>query len=215
MKTMNVYLLADNGGVTVFEAGISGMTSAVSAAAARLGGIKRVVLAHADADHRGSASGLGAQVYCHEAERAAAQSDDPFRDYWDLAKLAPYARAFYQRILPVWDGGAIQIAGTVKDGDVIAGFRVIDLPGHAPGLIGLFRESDRLALVSDCFYLLDPQTGIKGAPRLPHPAFNVNTDQARESIRKLAALDPSMACPGHLGPLTGDVRGQLERAASG
>ena len=46
-----------------------------------------------------------------------------------------------------------------------AGFKVMHLPGHAPGLIGLFRETDRLALVSDCFYTLDPQTGLKGATR--------------------------------------------------
>ncbi len=35
----------------------------------RLGGIKRVVLGHADPDHRGAAPALGAPVYCHEAER--------------------------------------------------------------------------------------------------------------------------------------------------
>jgi hypothetical protein len=29
-----------------------------------------------------------------------------------------------------------------------------------------------------------------------------------------AALDPSAAWPGHLDPLTGDVRAQLERAAA-
>jgi hypothetical protein len=33
-------------------------------------------------------------------------------------------------------------------------------------------------------------------------------------MRKIAALEPAIACPGHLGPLTGDVRGQLERAAA-
>ena len=52
MKTMNVYLLADDGGVTVYDCGISDMTAAVAAAGARLGGIKRVVLGHADADLR-------------------------------------------------------------------------------------------------------------------------------------------------------------------
>ena len=48
-KTMNVYFIADEGGVTVFDAGISDMTSAVHTAGVRLGGIKRVVLGHADA----------------------------------------------------------------------------------------------------------------------------------------------------------------------
>src|SRR5262249_4297590 len=81
----------------------------------------------------------------------------------------------------------------------------IELPGHAPGLIGLFRESDRLALVSDCIYTLDPQTGIKGAARVPHPAFNADTEQARASIRKLAALDPATVWAGHADPVSADV----------
>jgi glyoxylase-like metal-dependent hydrolase (beta-lactamase superfamily II) len=116
--------------------------------------------------------------------------------------------------MPVWDGGAVQIEGTVQEGDEVAGFKVIELPGHAPGLIGLFRESDRLALVSDCFYTLDPQTGIKGPARVPHAAFNIDIEQARQSIRKLAALEPSAAWPGHADPVSGDTVAELQRAAS-
>jgi glyoxylase-like metal-dependent hydrolase (beta-lactamase superfamily II) len=112
------------------------------------------------------------------------------------------------------DLGAVSVAGTVSEGDEVAGFTVIELPGHAPGLIGLYRKSDRLALVSDCFYTLDPQTGIKGPARVPHPAFNIDTQQARASIRKLAELDPSAAWAGHTDPVTGDVAAELERAAA-
>jgi glyoxylase-like metal-dependent hydrolase (beta-lactamase superfamily II) len=136
------------------------------------------------------------------------------REYWDLSKLSPPARAVYPRLLRFWDGGALQIAGTLEEGEQVAGFRVVHLPGHAPGLIGLYRDLDRLALVSDCFYTLDPQTGIKGGPRVPHPALNADTDQARDSIRKLAALAPSVAWAGHADPVTGEVSAELERAAA-
>jgi glyoxylase-like metal-dependent hydrolase (beta-lactamase superfamily II)/predicted ester cyclase len=214
-RMMNVYLLEEGDGtVTVFDAGISGMTGAVATAAARLGGIKRVVLGHADADHRGTAPGLGAPVYCHPAEQDAAESPESLRSYFDLSKLNGLGRLLLGRLLPVWDGGAVQIAGTVEEGEMVAGFRVIDLPGHAPGLIGLYREDDRLALVSDCFYTVDPQTGRKGAARIPHPAFDVDVEQARDSIRKLAEIEPAAAWPGHAEPVTGDVRGELERAAA-
>ena len=74
-------------------------------------------------------------------------------------------------------------------------------------MIGLWRESDRLALTSDCFYTLDPQTGLKGHARVPHAAFNEDTEQARASIRKLAELEPASAWPGHADPLRGDVQG--------
>jgi glyoxylase-like metal-dependent hydrolase (beta-lactamase superfamily II) len=190
------------------------MTGAVAAAGARLGGIRRVVLGHADADHRGAAAGLRAPIFCHPAERPAAQSDAPLRDYWNLAKLAAPVRAVYPSLLRSWDGGALSIAGTVTEGDEVAGFRVVELPGHAPGLIGLFRERDRLALCSDCIYTLDPQTGRHRPARVPHPAFNLDTEQARASIRKLAALTPSAVWPGHADAVTGDVDAQLRRAAS-
>jgi steroid delta-isomerase-like uncharacterized protein len=214
MKVMNVYLLEDNGGVTVFDAGIETMTDALAAAGARFGGIKRLVLGHADADHRGAAAGLGAPVYVHPADREAAGSPNSFRPYHDLSKLAPHGRALLSRLLPIWDGGAVEVAGTVSEGDDVAGFRVVELPGHAPGQIGLFRESDRLALVSDCFYTLDIQTGLKGPARVPHEAFNIDTEQARDSILKVASLEPAAAWPGHAEPLLADVRASLEAAAS-
>jgi steroid delta-isomerase-like uncharacterized protein len=213
-KTMNVYLIEDDGGATVFDAGISGMSPAIRAAAARLGGIRRIVLGHADADHRGAAPALGVAVHCHEAERQAAESSEWVRPYHDFSKLGPHGRFLLPRLLPVWDGGPVTVAGTVSEGDDIAGFRVVDLPGHAPGLIGLFRDSDRIALVSDCVYTLDPQTGIKGPARVPHPAFNLDTEQARESIRKLARLEPSAVWPGHADPVRGDVVAKLDRAAA-
>jgi glyoxylase-like metal-dependent hydrolase (beta-lactamase superfamily II)/predicted ester cyclase len=213
-KRMNVYLLADEGRITVFDAGISDMTSAVAAAGARLGGIDHVVLGHADADHRGVAAALGLPVYCHELEREAAESPASFRTYFDLTKLPPYARPVYRRLLPHWDGGPVQITTTVHEGDHIAGFTVIELPGHAPGLIGLFRESDRLALCSDCVYTVDAPTGRKVPAQMPHSAFNLDDAQARASIRKLAGLRPSVVWAGHADPVTGDVVGQLERAAA-
>ncbi len=213
IKTMNVYLIEDGDGVVVFDAGVEAMGRALRVACARLGGARRLILSHADADHRGGAPTLGAPVYCHPAERAAAEAQSPWREYWHLEKLDPHGRVLLSKLLPAWDGGAVAVEGTVAEGDEVAGFRVIDLPGHAPGLIGLFRESDRLALVSDCVYTLDPQTGRKRPAHVPHPAFDADVEQARASIRKLAELEPSAVWAGHADPVTGDVSGQLRAAA--
>lgn len=212
-RSMNVYLLRDGDGVCVFDGGIVAMTPALAAAGAQMGGITRVVLGHAHPDHRGVAPGLGAPVWCHPADKADAEGDGGVH-YFRRELLDAHGRQILWRLLPVWDGGPVEIAGTVEEGDEIAGFRVIHLPGHAPGLIGLWRESDRLALVSDCFYTVDPQTGIPGHARVPHAAFNFDTEQARASMRKLAALAPATAWPGHADALRGDVAAQLEHAAT-
>jgi hydroxyacylglutathione hydrolase len=214
-RTMNVYLLEDEGGgVTLFDSGISAMSRALAAAAAPLGGINRIVLSHADVDHRGGAPALRAPVLCHPADRAAAESADRLRDYHRPDRLGIPARWAYPHLFRFWDGGPVEIAGTVEEGDDVSGFRVVHLPGHAPGLIGLFRERDRLALSSDCFYMLDIETSRSRPPGPPHPAFNQDEDQVRASIRKLAELDPAAVWPAHAGPLTSDVRAQLEQAAA-
>lgn len=215
-RTMNVYLLADGDGVVVYDAGEKGMAGAIVAAAARMGGIKRVVLGHGDTDHRGSAPSLSelAPVQCHPDAVGEAEGSGG-RSYWRMEKLPWAVRKLHGFTHEhVWDGGPVRISGTVREGDEVAGFRVIELAGHAPGLIGLWRESDRLALVTDCFYLTD-MWGRPVPPHLPHEAYNLDQARARASIRKLAALDPATCCPGHLGPLTGpDVRAQLEQAAA-
>jgi glyoxylase-like metal-dependent hydrolase (beta-lactamase superfamily II) len=68
--------------------------------------------------------------------------------------------------------------------------------------------------VSDVIYTLDAQTNRKQPPSVPHPAFNEDTDQARASIRKLAALEPASVWPGHADPVKTEVAFQLERAAT-
>ena len=214
LKSMNVYLVEDaDGGVTMFEAGIKAMVAGLSAACAQLGGLNRIVLGHAHGDHRGAAPGLGGPVLCHPDDRVDAEGDGGAH-YFDFSKAGVPARWTLPRLLPVWDGGPVRITGTVEEGDDVSGFAVVHIPGHSPGQIALWRESDRIALTADCFYTVDPGTGRHGHARVPMEAVNFDTEQARASIRKIAALEPSAAWPGHADPVTGDVRAQLERAAA-
>jgi glyoxylase-like metal-dependent hydrolase (beta-lactamase superfamily II) len=215
---MNIYLLEDGDGVVAFDAGTKGMRKAAKAEAEQLGGLKRVVLGHAHADHRGSAPYLDAPVYCHPDEVADAEGDATIAPYMDLSMLpvAP-VRWIYPTLLRRWDGGAVKIADTVIEGDDVAGFQVIHFPGHAPGLIGLWRERDRVALVSDVIYLVD-SARLKPLPEgeasVPHPAWAWDHAKAKESVRRLAALEPRVVGTGHDRPLRGDnLRETLERAA--
>jgi glyoxylase-like metal-dependent hydrolase (beta-lactamase superfamily II) len=217
-KSMNIYFLEDGDGVVQFDAGTKAMVKRARAAAQRLGGLKRIVLGHAHADHRGTAPALGAPVFCHADDVADAESDAAIAPYMEISELPVPARWLYPLLLKRWDGGAVQIAGTVAEGDEVAGFRVLHFPGHAPGLIGLWRESDRVALVSDVVYLIDStkmgRPLPKGEASVPHPAWNWDHAKAKESIRKLAALEPELVCAGHDEPLRGEnLRPALERAA--
>jgi hydroxyacylglutathione hydrolase len=212
VKMVNVFLIEDGAGVTLFDSGIRQMGSAIASAASEFGPIQRVVLGNSHADHRGSAPALGAPVVCHADERADAEGDGGWH-YFDFGKLFFLGRPVVRRTLRSWDAGPVNVSDTVADGDEVAGFRVLHLPGHAPGLIALWRESDRLVLSNDVFALFDPQTTIPGGPRIPHPAFNWSTDHARASVLSLAELEPATAWPGHFGPLTGNVREQLASAS--
>jgi len=218
-KVMNVYFLEDEGGVVQFDAGSKSMTRKTKTAAKQLGGLTRIVLGHAHSDHRGTAPAMGVPIHCHPDEVADAESDASIAPYMDLSELpwAP-ARRIYPPLLRRWDGGAVKIDGTVSEDDEVAGFRVIHFPGHAPGLIGLWRERDRLAIVSDVVYLIDSARLGRPLPpgeaSVPHPAWAWNHAKAKESVRKLAALEPAVVCAGHERPLRGEnLHETLERAA--
>jgi glyoxylase-like metal-dependent hydrolase (beta-lactamase superfamily II)/predicted ester cyclase len=210
----NVYLIEDDGQVTLFDAGARTMTRSVATAAARLGGIRQIVLGHGHTDHRGTAPGLGAPVLCHPDEVQDAEGSGG-RRYWpEGLKGLPFPQRHLHLLFHryAFDGGPVKISGTLKEGDEVAGFSVIELPGHAPGQIGLLRESDRVALTSDVFYVID-KWGRDCSARVPDALYNYDTEQARASLRKLAAIEPAVAWPGHGGSLSEDVRGELERAA--
>ena len=164
---------------------------------------------------RGSDSARRSTATRHE--RAAAESPSSFRDYWDLHKLAPFARPIYPLVAAAVLGRRRRRRSRApsQEGDEIAGFKVVELPGHAPGLIGLFREEDRLALVSDCIYTLDPADRDQG----PDPGFRIRRS-TWTSIRP--GVDPQA---GRTGPERRLVRSrqagrrrrrhELERAAVG
>jgi hydroxyacylglutathione hydrolase len=215
---MNIYFIEDGDGVVQFDAGTKSMRKKAAEAARGLGGLKRIVLGHAHADHRGTAPFLGAPIFCHPDEVTDAEGDKAVTPYFNLS-LLPVApiRWIYPLLLRRWDGGAVKVNGTVAEGDEVAGFKVLHFPGHAPGLIALWRESDRVALVSDVVYLVD-SARLKPLPpgeaSVPHPAFAWNHQEAKRSVRRLAELEPLVVGTGHDEPLRGEnLRPVLEAAA--
>ena len=101
----------------------------------------------ARADHRVTdALGLGARARAVQLERLRLVDGHPMslqRSFLTVAVgeevlkadlgTTPLRQVHKLMHRYAWDGGPVQISGTVSEGDEIAGFRVIHLPGHAPG----------------------------------------------------------------------------------
>jgi len=212
---MNVYLIEDGGELVMFDSGGYCMLGQLKQAVAELGlPLREIVLGHGHTDHRGSAPHLGVPVRCHSDEVLDATGSGGYR-YWDFSKLPLPDRALHRDVLHprFWDGGPVQIADTLKAGDNVAGFEVMHVPGHAPGLICLIRAGDGVALTSDTFYVVD-RHAKDDAPHTPLEAYNLDTAQARRSIHDLAERgDVTICWPGHGDALSGDIQSQLQAAA--
>lgn len=207
-----VYLLAHHDGPVAFDAGVRGTGQAILDAAG--GRLSRVVLSHSHVDHRGGANELDAPVFCHPADVADVEGDAG-ASYTRFELIEnPRVREAMPRLLEAWDGGPVEVSGTVDAGDEVAGFEVVHVPGHAPGQIALYRRADRLLLAADTIYTIDMELGQPGSPRVPHPATSWDMDLARAAVRRLIELQPARVYTGHAGHVDKDVVAQLEAAAS-
>ena len=104
------------------------------------------------------------------------------------------------------------VARRLREGDEVAGFTVLETPGHTRGHVAYWREADRTLVAGDVFFNVNPLTGRPGL-RPPLDGFNEDTEANRESMRRLAALDPEVVVFGHGPPLRD--RGALQRFVAG
>ncbi len=155
-----------------------------------------VALTHCHPDHQGVARlvcrQFKAPLACHALDVPATEGRVP---------MAP-ANGILRLGLRVWAGPPAPVARVLRDGDEVAGFRVVHTPGHTPGHIAFFREADRVAIAGDVLANIHFLT-LRPGLREPPPLFSDNVEQNRDSIRKLAALRPSVVCFGHGPPLYG------------
>jgi glyoxylase-like metal-dependent hydrolase (beta-lactamase superfamily II) len=101
----------------------------------------------------------------------------------------------------------------------LPGWRSIMTPGHSPGHLSFFRESDRVLLSGDALltvnmgsvggllaWLLRPRVARLSAP----PRYtNWDAQKMRESIVAIARLEPRVVAGGHGVPLSSDETASL------
>ncbi len=183
-NAINVYLVGD----VLVDAGTPGARRRILR---QLAGreVRTHVVTHAHPDHFGSShavcEALGLPLWTGEVDAEAVETATPV----PAAGRVPAVLA-KMKMPP-----AHPVARRLREGDEVGpGFVVLDVPGHSPGHIALWRESDRTLVCGDVFFNLP---SLRPPPR----ALTFDPARNRESMRRLAALRPALAVFGHGPPL--------------
>jgi glyoxylase-like metal-dependent hydrolase (beta-lactamase superfamily II) len=176
------------------------------------GRLEAIFVTHAHQDHAGSmhvvAVATGAPVWGPEGDADALEGKAPI----------PLPEAYRDNLVNrTFKGGWKEfhpVARRLNEGDRIGDFEAIAFPGHTPGQLGLWRESDRTMLCADTMRAMNFATGLPQLGEMPK-MFTVDPAEARNSIRKLAALEPRTVCFGHGRPMSKDTALRIGEFAEG
>ena len=223
----NVYLLGNRDAWILVDTGVVGYADEIrSAAAERFGADAKpraIVLTHGHYDHSAGALELAklwdVPVYAHRLEfpYLTGLSAYPKKD-----PTVGGAMAFLSRFFPNRTNNIGAVLRELPDTGEVPGLAVwqtILTPGHAPGNVALWRESDRSLVAGDALATadLDSWYGLVGQkPRISRPAspFTFDWVKARQSVQALAQLKPAVLACGHGEPMSGaEVAGELEAFA--
>ncbi len=154
-------------------------------------------LTHAHPDHQGSSHAvcerLGIPLWCGQGDVPAMETPGAIVN----PKAPRWLNVLQGRF---WTGPPHPVSRALGEGDQVAGFTVLETPGHSPGHVSFWRESDRVLIVGDVLGNMNFITGIPGL-NTPPDLFTPDPARNRESARRLAELRPALACFGHGAPL--------------
>jgi glyoxylase-like metal-dependent hydrolase (beta-lactamase superfamily II) len=141
--------------------------------------VRAHALTHVHPDHQGATKEvcekLEIPLWCPENDVRAMETGDLGQpDHW-LNRVIDKA----------WTGPPRQVDRPLREGDEVGGFTVLDTPGHSPGHVVFWRESDRVLVIGD---VLNNMNFITGIPRLGQPPtiFTPDPVRNRQSARRLA-----------------------------
>jgi glyoxylase-like metal-dependent hydrolase (beta-lactamase superfamily II) len=230
---VNLYFLRDTSSPlepwVLVDAGLYGSAAKIKHHAEAIFGPNNppaaIILTHGHFDHVGALKTLAEEwdvpVYAHPLELpyltglASYPPPDP-----TVGGGAMAAMSFLYPKKPTDLGSRVQplpINGTVP---FLSEWRWIFTPGHSPGHVAFFRDSDRTLIAGDAFVTVKQESASavwaqRQAVHGPPAYFTPNWPQARESVEKLAALEPQVAATGHGIPMHGqELRRQLHDLAT-
>ena len=208
----NPYVIADEDGLTIIDAGIPGSHRKILAYVEGLGksptDVKRIILTHSDMDHVGGLAALqaatGARTYTSQIEADAIARGKPSRPI--QAQGFSWRRTLMRLLAPIIGPRPFKVDEILKDGQtlpVLGGLRVVETIGHTPGHISLYAPAAGVLFCGDSM-----RTNESGPILATPAALTWDADKAKESMRKQAALGARILCPGH-GPVLRDAAAKI------
>lgn len=154
---------------------------------------------HAHGDHVGSSAWL-----CRHTGAPLAMGE-PDASRFEDGRIDTHAGALGRLVLAPLGRERRRVDRRLVEGDEVAGFTVLAVPGHSPGTLALWREADRVLVVGDgpVNASRDPRS-----PRwMPLPAgLHHDPATAVASRRRLAALRPELVVSLHGHPVAAPDR---------
>jgi hydroxyacylglutathione hydrolase len=197
-NAINVYFLETDEGAVVIDTGTRFARRRILRQVAKRG-LTAIFITHAHRDHAGAMHAVavetGAPVWSSTEDADALEGKAPVPTPNPDSTMDKLFSGMWKDKHPV--------ARRLSEGERIGDFEVIAFPGHTPGMVGLWRESDRTVVCADTIRTVNIFTGIPQIGEMP-AAFTYDIPASRRSIRKLAALEARTVCPGHGRALRGD-----------
>jgi glyoxylase-like metal-dependent hydrolase (beta-lactamase superfamily II) len=195
----NSYLIIEPNGLTLIDTGLPRSGKKILDYLNALGfspeDLKVIVVTHADIDHIGGLNYLTsrgeAQVYASVIEGRAIETGIQSREL----KLRGLLRYLFGIVNFFIKAKPVKVNHHLTEGDILpilGGLRVIETPGHTPGHISLFLQSQGVLFTGDSII-----STSSGDLKVSSGMNTWDESQARISAEKQARLDPVIICPGH------------------
>lgn len=228
----NVYFVRSESSWVLVDASVEKRAQDIRDAAAALFGPgvapEGILITHVHPDHTGGAPALAREwdcpVWVPRGEMALSTAKDletirGFANPLDRWMILPIMRMMgRKRVAAILAKQSLEaFAQPIDAGDEVPGllgWKAILSPGHSPGHLVYFRESDRVLISGDAVLTVDAGSlrailawlFKRRKPRISRPARYTNWDhrQATATTVALAEFEPRVLAPGHGLPMIGD-----------
>ncbi len=159
--------------------------------------VRAHALTHAHPDHQGASHAicerLQIPLWCGAGDVHAMETPGGVAN----SQAPGWLNALQKRF---WTGPPHPVARALHEGEEVAGFTVLEVPGHSAGHVAYWRERDRTLILGDVLNGMNLITGKRGLQE-PPALFTPDPARNRRSARRIAELQPALVCFGHGPPL--------------